>query len=104
MLLHSDLENLNLHQTPQELTSTQVAQKWSVPSDNSKTIKKAVNSHLKKPQSSMKRLKGYLLVEAGSYCATPPFARELTKDEIKSMAKAFRKAYRALLFCESLII
>jgi len=31
-----------IHQIAQELTCTQVAQRWSVPSDSSKTLKKAV--------------------------------------------------------------
>ena len=36
-----------------------------------------------------------------SYSATPPFAQQVTKDEIKAIAEAFRKADRALLFCEA---
>ena len=36
-----------------------------------------------------------------NYCSSSPFPREVTKDEIKSMAEAFRKANKALLFCQS---
>jgi len=66
-----DFVNLNLHHIPQELTCTQVAQKWSVPSDSSKTLKKAVKFE------------------------------ELSFEKAESMAEAFRKADRASLFCES---
>ena len=57
-----DFVNLNLHQIPQELTCTQVAQKWSVSSDSSKTLKKAVKLEklsLEKAEFN-KRVKGHL--------------------------------------------
>ena len=99
-----DFVNLNLHQIPQELTCTQVAQKWSVPSDSSKTLKKAVKFEelsFEKAEFNKTSKRPIVSGRRENYCATPPFAREVTKDEIKSMAEAFRKADRALLFCET---
>ena len=69
--------NLNLHQIPHELTCTQVAQMWSVPSDSSKTLKKAVKfQELSFEKAEFNKKSKRLLVSGRreNYCATPPFA------------------------------
>ena len=103
-LLYTLLDFVNLHQIPQELTCTQVAQKWSVPSDCSKTLIKAVKFEelsFEKAEFNKKCKRPLVSGIRESYSATPPFAQQVTKDEIKAMAEAFRKADRALLFCEA---
>ena len=77
---------MNLHQIPQESTCTQVAQKWSVPSDSSsKTLKKAVKFEelsVEKAECNKKSERPLVSGRRENYCATPPVAREVTKDEI----------------------
>lgn len=73
-----DFVNLNLHQIPQELTCTQVAQKWSVPSDSSKTLKKAVKFEelsFEKAEFNKTSKRPIVSGRRENYCATPPFAR-----------------------------
>ena len=100
-----DFVNLNLQQVPEELTCTQVAQKWSVPSGSSKTLKKAVKFEeliFEKAEANKKCKRPLVEGTREDYCATPSFAQTVTKDEIKAMTEAFRKADRASLFCEAL--
>ena len=101
-LLYSlmDCVNLGLQNVPKELTCTQVAQKWSVPSNSNKTLKTAVKFddllfEKAEVNKQCKRKKPRDITN--NYCATPPFAKTTTKEEIQSMTDLFRKAERASL-------
>ena len=99
-----DFANLNLKYIPVDLTCTQRPQKWSVPSRCSKTLEKAVKfEDLLFEKAERDKPNKSLLVRGGKddYCASPPFARAVAAEEIKSMAIAFEEANRALLFCEA---
>ncbi|XP_028418783.1 uncharacterized protein LOC114544312 [Dendronephthya gigantea] len=100
-----DFVNLNLKHVPVELTCTQLPQKWSVPSGSSKTLDKAVKFEemLFEKADVNKPAKRYIVKGSREdYCATPPFARTVTAEEIKSMANAFEKANCASLFREAI--
>lgn len=100
-----DFVNLNLQQIPEELTCTQVGQKWSVPSGSSKTLDKTVKVEellFEKADVNKPKKRRYLVRGTWEeYCATPPFAQTVTVEEIKAMAHALKVANLAALFCET---
>ena len=105
-LLYSlmDFVNLGLQNVPEELTCTQAAQKWSVPSNSNKTLKTAVKFDdllFEKAEINKQCKRKKPRDIRNNYCATPPFAKTTTKEEIQSMTDLFRKAERASLLCDA---
>ena len=99
-----DFVNLNLKHIPMELTCTQLPQRWSVPSGSSKTLDKAAKFEemlFEKADVNKPTKRYFVKGSREDYCATPPFARIVTAEEIKTMANACEKANRASLFHEA---
>ena len=97
--------NLYIKEVLAELTCTQVAQKWSVPSGCSKTLKESVKFEdllFEKADVDKPNKRHCVRGIRESYCATIPFAKTVTAEEIKLMANAFRNVNRASLFCEAI--
>ena len=97
--------NLGLEKIPEELTCMQIQQKWSVPSNSSKTLKTAVKFdellfNKAEVNKQCKRLQSRDIRK--NYCATPPFAQTTTKEDIQSMTELFKNAERAPLLCEAM--
>ena len=69
-----DFVTLNLCQIPKELTSTQVAQMWSVPTDSSKTLKRAVKLSFEKAEFNKRSKRPLVSGRRENYCTTPPLA------------------------------
>ena len=106
-LLYSlmDFVNLGLQNVPEELTCTQVAQKWSVPSNSNKTLKTAVKFDdllFEKAEINKQCKRKKPRDIRNNCCAIPPFAKTTTKEEIQSMTDLFRKAERASLLCDAI--
>ena len=104
-LLYSlmDFVNLGLQNVPEELTCTQVTQKWSVPSNSTKTSKTVVKFDdlvFEKAEINKQCRRQKPRDIRNNYCATPPFAKTTTKEEIQSMTDLFKKAEKASLLCE----
>ena len=78
-----DFVNLGLQNVPKELTCTQVAKKWSVPSNGNKTLKTAVKSDYLLFEKAEINKQCKRKKPRNNYCATPPFAKTTTKEEIQ---------------------
>ena len=105
-LLYSlmDFVNLGLQNVPKELTCTQVAQKWSLPSNSNKTLKTAMKFDylmFEKAEINKQYKRKKPRDIRNNYCATPPFAKTTTK-EMQSMTDLFRKAERTSLLCDAI--
>ena len=99
-----DYSNLGLKVVPEDLTCTQVAQKWHVPSKGARQTVNAVyfnelefeKANFKRDQSGSRKR---ALVSGASkgYCATPEFAKEVQKTELEQLAKALRNSGKCQL-------
>ncbi|XP_046863896.1 uncharacterized protein LOC124457764 [Xenia sp. Carnegie-2017] len=99
-----DFVNLKLSAVSAELKCTQLPQKWNVPSGNSRTLEKAVKfEHLLFEKADVNKTNEQHSVRGvrENYCLTPPYAQELTREDIKIMADAFQKVNRASLLYEA---
>ena len=84
-----DFVNLSLSVILEDLTCTQVAQKWSIPSGCRKTLNKAVKFDellFQKAQHNKTNKRMHSSTIREKYCSTPPYAQTVTKDDIQSMA------------------
>ncbi|CAB4033694.1 ATP-dependent DNA helicase PIF1 [Paramuricea clavata] len=100
-----DFINLSLSMIPENLTCTQVAQKWSIPSGCRKTLNKAVKFDellFRKAQYNKINTKIHSSTIREKYCSTPPNAQTVTKDDIQSMANVLREAERASVLCDTI--
>ena len=87
-LLYSlmDFVNLGLQNVPEELTCTQVAQKWSVPSNSNKTLKTAVKLDdllFEKAEINKQCKRKKPRDIRNNYCVIPSFAKT-TQDKIEA--------------------
>ena len=99
-----DFTNMDLKEIPADMTCTQVAQKWHVPSTANMTLPKAVkftDSLFEKAEEGKKRKRPIVIGER-DFCATPPFAYHVKEEEIKALANDLRKSGEATLFCSAL--
>ena len=99
-----DFANLDLKQIPADMTCTQVAQKWHVPSSANMTMTKAVKFPdllFEKAEDGKKRKRPTVSGER-DFCATPPFAVQVREEEIKGLAKNLRKSGKAKLLCRAI--
>ena len=102
-----DYSNLSLSYVPEDVTCTQVLQKWSIPSkklSGNVAVKfddlEFVKTDYRKDQSSKRKR-----TATGSrydFCATPPFARNITEEDIITLSEAFEAAGKATLFVSCL--
>ena len=103
-----DFSNLNLRYVPEELTCTQVLQKWNVPTRKI-TSKDAVKfsdleflkANFEKDRGN-KRRKSMVTGNREGFCATPPYARQLKSSEIEKFANALHRAGKATLLVQTL--
>ena len=99
-----DYVNMDTTEIPRDLACTQVGQKWHVPSCANKTEDKAFkfsSLDFEKSEEGKKR-KRPLVKGNMDFCATPPFARETTSNELQSLNEKLRSAGKASLVCEAL--
>ncbi len=99
-----DFVNLGAKVVPNDLTCTQVSQKWHVPTSANMTLPKAVrfeDLELEKAEVNKKRKKPLVTGVRESFCATPPFAYAKTADDVKGLADNLSKAGKASLFCDA---
>ena len=104
-----DYSKLGLKVVPDDLTCTQVAQKWHVPTQAARQSIKAVyfeelsfeKADFKRDQNgSRKRAIVNGLRE--DYCATPEFAKQANRNEIEQLATALRKSGKCQLLMVAL--
>ena len=103
-----DFSNLNLRYVPEEVTCTQVLQKWNVPTRKI-TSKDAVKfsdlefqkANFEKDRGN-KRRKSMVTGNREGFCATPPYARQLKSSEIEKFANALHRAGKATLLVQTL--
>ena len=87
-----DFSNLNLRYVPEEVTCTQVLQKWSVPTRKitSRDAVKFFDLEFQKADfekdRSNKRRKSMVTRNREGFCATPPYARQVKSSEIGKFA------------------
>ena len=99
-----DFANLGLNEVPADITCTQVAQKWHVPSSANMTLTKAVKFTdliFEKTEDGKKR-KRPIVSGDRDFCATPPFAYDVKEEEIKELSNNLRKIGKAPLFCSAI--
>eukprot|EP00794_Sanderia_malayensis_P004347 gene4347-4926_t len=103
-----DYSNLELSYVPETVTCTQVLQKWSVPGkklDSSVAVKfndlVFEKSNFTRDKC-MTRKKPPVNGSRDNYCATPMFARTISRDTIRNMADALEKAGQATLLAQTL--
>eukprot|EP00794_Sanderia_malayensis_P008343 gene8343-9244_t len=90
---------------PRDVTCAQVGQKWHVPSGANNVEDKAFefsNFVFEKAEEGKKQKRPLVKGDMDFYCATPPFARETTSNELQSLTEKLRLAGKASLFCEAL--
>eukprot|EP00794_Sanderia_malayensis_P021058 gene21058-23113_t len=99
-----DYVNMDMKGIPRDLTCTQVGQKWHVPSGANRTEDNAFkfSSLVFEKSEEGKKRKRPLVQGNMDFCATPPFARETTSNELQSLTEKLRLAGKASLFCEAL--
>ena len=105
-LLYSLLDylHLGLKEIPPDITCTQVAQKWHVPSSANLTLTKAVkftDITFEKAEVGKKRKRPIVSGER-PFCALPSYARQITPQQIEDLASDLRKAGKASLLCSAL--
>ena len=96
-----DYSNLGLKVVPEDLTCTQVAQKWNVPSKGARQAVNAVYFHeldfekadFKRDQSGSRK-RAIVSGASKGYCATPEFAKQVKKAELEQLATALRNSGR----------
>ena len=95
---------MDLKEIPADMTCTQVAQKWYVPSNANMTLAKAVKSTdlLFMEAEEGKKRKRRMLSGERDFCATPPFSYRVKEEEIEDLANDLRKSGKATLFCSAL--
>eukprot|EP00794_Sanderia_malayensis_P008562 gene8562-9478_t len=94
---------------PDDLTCTQVAQKWSVPAQGAKQTSNAVyfeeltfeKADFKRDQSCSRK-KALVKGIRKDFCATPEFAKEVKSDEIKDLAAALKGSGKCHLLVAAL--
>ena len=98
-----DFANMDLKQIPADITSTQVAQKWHVPSSANMTLTKAVkfSDLLFEIAEDGKKRKRPIVSGERDLCGTQPFELQVQEEEIKGLAKNFRKSGKAKLLCRT---
>ena len=100
-----DFVNLDAKVVPNDLTCTQVSQKWHVPASANMTLPKAVrfeDLEFEKAEVHKKRKRPVVTGVRESFCATPPFAYKKGADDLKRLAENLSKAGKAILFCEAI--
>ena len=88
-----DFVNLEAKQIPSNMTCTQVAQKWHVPSSANMKLDKAVKLNdltFEKVEEGKKRNRLPVYGE-GDFCATPPFAYQITRHELVNLVDDLKK-------------
>eukprot|EP00794_Sanderia_malayensis_P002282 gene2282-2626_t len=104
-----DYSKLGLKVVPDDLTCTQVAQKWSVPAQGAKQTSNAVyfeeltfeKADFKRDQSCSRK-KALVKGIRKHFCATPEFAKEVKSDEIKDLAAALKGSGKCHLLVAAL--
>ena len=99
-----DYLHLGLQEIPPDITCTQVAQKWHVPSTANLTLAKAVRFDditFEKAEIGKKRKRPIVSGER-IFCALPSYARQVTPQQIENLAVDLTKAGKASLFCSAL--
>ena len=95
-----DFANMDLRQIPADMTCTQVAQKWHVPSSANMTLIKAVKFSdllFEKAEGGKKRKRSTFHGE-GHFYVTPPLPLHFKEEEIKVLANNLTKSSKANLF------
>ena len=93
---------------PDDITCTQVLQKWHAPSKklpSNVAVKFSALQFEKANQErdkSKKRKRPIVSGNRGDYCATPTFAKSVAKQEIQALSEALEKAGRATLLAKTL--
>ena len=99
-----DYLHLGLQEIPPDMTCTQVAQKWHVPSTANFTLAKAVRfdditfekaeigKEMKRPIVSRERI----------LCALPSYARQMTPQQIENLALDLTKSGKTSFLCSAL--
>ena len=104
-----DYSNLGLKVVPEDLTCTQVEQKWHVPSKGARQAVNAVYFHeldfekadFKRDQSGSRK-RAIVSGASKGYCATPEFAKQVKKAELEQLATALRNSGRCQLLMAAL--
>ena len=100
-----DFSNMDLKEVPMDLACTQKGQKWNVPSlsqTRTNIDSKFTALSFEKAEEGKTRKRPLMTGTRENYCATPAFAQETTRNELKELAHNLRCAGRASLFCEAL--
>ena len=99
-----DFVNSGAREVPEEMTCTQVAQKWHVPSQCNTTLKKAVKFHdlTFEKADECKKPKRCVFDASESFCATPQYAYSTDSAELKGFVENLCSIGSADLFCKSL--
>ncbi|XP_065068608.1 uncharacterized protein LOC135693945 [Rhopilema esculentum] len=98
-----DYVNMDLQDVPQELTCTQVGQKWQIPSSVNGLSKKAFKFDFlvfEKAEEGKKRKKPCPSGER-NYCATPPVAYKTNQEELVDLVNCLEIAGKKNLFCKA---
>ena len=99
-----DYSNMDAKEIPSDLTCTQVAQKWHVPSSANMTLTKAVKFSdvlFEKAEDGKKRKRPIVSGER-NFCAIPTFAYHVKREEIRCFSNDLKTAGKAALFCSAL--
>ena len=103
-----DYCNLGLQYVPEDVSCTQVLQKWNAPGRKvtSNTAVKFTELEFERADynrdQSKKRKRPVVTGSREGYCATPLFARNASSDDIEQLSAALEKAGKATLFVETL--
>ena len=100
-----DFVNLDAKVVPNDLTCTQVSQKWHIPTSANMTLPQAVkfeDLEFEKAEVNKKRKRHFVTGVRDAFCATPPFAYRKGADELKRLAENLSMSGKAFLFCEAL--
>ncbi len=103
-----DYCNLGLKYVPEDVSCTQVLQKWNVPGRKvtSSTAVKFTELEFERADDdrgkSKKRKRPVVTGSREGYCTTPLFARGTVSNDIAKLATALEKAGKATLFVETL--
>ena len=93
-----DFSNLKLHYVPEEVTCTQVLQKWSVPTRKITSPVSVKFSDLEfekadfEKDKNKKRKRPFVTGNREGFCATPSYARKVKSEEIELFASALENA------------
>ena len=99
-----DFSNLKLHYVPEEVTCTQVLQKWSVPTRKitSQVAVKFSDLEFEKADfekdKNKKRKRPFVTGNREGFCATQSYARKVKSEEIELFASALENAGKASHF------